>query len=138
MFRHACAYFLAYEMGCSIEDTFDYFGHCDSDMIREVYAPLNAEEKRIKVSRKLNSLITDKEAVFERQGNSKTNAMAGEELEKRAEEKRKQREIGQINRAIGKGQSVYRYPKYSEPLIDEIKKEHPSFEEMIKFKLEED
>jgi integrase len=138
MFRHACAYFLAYEMGCSIEDTFDYFGHCDSDMIREVYAPLNAEEKRIKVSRKLNSLITDKEAVFERQGNSKTNAMAGEELEKRAEEKRKQREIGQINRAIGKGQSVYKYPKYSEPLIDEIKKEHPSFEKMIKFKLEED
>ncbi len=138
MFRHACAYYLAYEMGCSIEQTFDYFGHCDSDMIREVYAPLNAEERRIKVSRTLNSLITDKEIVFERQTDSKINAKAGDELEKRAEEQRKQREIGQIERAIGKGQPIYRYPKYSKSLISEINKEHPEFKEKIKFELEED
>lgn len=138
MFRHACAYYLAYEMGCSIEQTFDYFGHCDSDMIREVYAPLNAEERRIKVSRTLNSLITDKEIVFERQSNSKTNARAGDDLERRAEEQRKQREIGQIERAIEKGQSIYRYPKYSKPIIEDIEKEHPEFKKQIKFEIEND
>ena len=132
MFRHACAYYLAYEQGFPIEKSFDYFGHCDSDMIREVYAPLNVEERRINVSRTLNSLITDEAMVFE-SITSEVNVKAGEELKKEQNSSRKKREYGQILRAIEKGQEIYRYPQYLDDLIEEIKKEHKEIINKIQF-----
>lgn len=132
MFRHACAYYLAYEQGFPIEKSFSYFGHCDSDMIREVYAPLNVEERRINVSRTLNSLITDETMVFE-SITSEVNVKAGEELKKEQNASRKKREYGQILRAIEKGQKLYGYPEYLDDLIEEIIKEHKEILYKIQF-----
>ena len=65
MFRHACAYFLAYERGYPIENTHDFFGHSDSSMIREVYAPFSAEERRKKQTVSHHTLITEEEIYFD-------------------------------------------------------------------------
>lgn len=132
MFRHGCAYYLAYEMNVSIEKAHQYFGHCDSKMLEQVYAPLSVEEKRISVSKTLAPLISDKEIVF-KENKSNVNTKAGEELKAKQASSRKIREINQIRRAIDKGQKSYKYNDNYAPMIEEIMNEYPEFKDKIKF-----
>ena len=138
MFRHATAYLLAYEKGLSAEDTHDYFGHQDSDMINEVYAKLNAEEKMHKVNRKLIDIISEEPSDYVSNKNKSVleQMKDGEELNKHIRKESNQRELEQINRAISKGQEVYYYnPKYQR-LIDDFKIKHPNLACKIKFEAE--
>ena len=60
MFRHGCAHFLCDVKHISAEEAHDYFGHQDSEMIREVYAKANARQRRHRVDAALKDLITEK------------------------------------------------------------------------------
>lgn len=135
MFRHSCAYFLAYVLDYTIDDTYDYFGHCDSEMIKQVYAPLNVEEKRKKVAQAQQSLISNHQIEFKDVGKGKKDIMYSKENKKHAIQSRQNREIKQIEKAIKKGRKTYSYvsDEMYKLIIDRIKKEHPEFEKQIKF-----
>ena len=134
MFRHACAYFLAYEQGYSIEDTHDYFGHADSTMIREVYAPLNAEEKRKKQAVNHHSLITEEEIYFdERHSKTAERVKPSEQLNRFTDYARRERELAQIKRCIQNKQENYYYPENYSDVINGIIKSNPELKEKINF-----
>lgn len=139
MFRHACAYFLAYDQGYAIEDTHDYFGHADSTMIRQIYAPLSAEEKRKKQAVNHHSLITEEEIYFdEKRSKTANRANPGDQLNRFTQYAKKEREIAQINRCISQGKEKYFYPSDYSDLISEILFENPQLEKQIKFVKETD
>ena len=139
MFRHACAYFLAYEQGYSIEDTHDYFGHADSTMIRQVYAPLNAEEKRKKQAVNHHSLITEEEIYFdERRSKTAERVKPSEQLNRFTDYARRERELAQIKRCIQNKQENYYYPENYSDVINGIIKSNPELKEKINFVEEED
>lgn len=132
MFRHACAKFLIYNQGYSVEETHDYFGHTDSKMINEVYAKLKKKEQRIKTTKAQQKLITNKEISFTDE-NIETSkiVIASDELDATIAEGRAERELAQIERAISKQQKVYRYPSDYETIIESIIKDHPELLEKI-------
>jgi len=134
MFRHACAYFLAYEQGYSIEDTHDYFGHADSTMIREVYAPLNAEEKRKKQAVNHHSLITEEEIYFdEKHSESAERVKPSEQLNRTTKYAKREREIAQIKRCIKNKQANYYYPSDYAEIIQSILNHNPEFMKKMNF-----
>lgn len=59
MMRHSTAHFLCFDMGLSMEDCFEYFGHEDSEMIRKVYADFSVIKKRKRAEKNLSILITN-------------------------------------------------------------------------------
>lgn len=133
MFRHACAYFLAYERNYPIEDTHDFFGHTDSSMIREVYAPLNAEERRKKQTVSHHTLITEEDIYFEDK-HSKTaeRVVPGKQLSDSMAFMIKEREKSQILKCIEDGFEYYYYPAKHQDIVETIIKENPGFLEKIK------
>lgn len=138
MFRHACAKFLIYHQHFSVEDTHDYFGHQDSKMINEVYAKLEPSEKRKKISNTQKRLITSKEFTYKDEKDERAKVVnVGAEQDAKIKESKTVREVAQIERAISKGKEYYKYPEDYAEIISDILKEHPEFNEKIKFKKEE-
>lgn len=133
MFRHACAYFLAYERNYPIEDTHDYFGHSDSTMIRKVYAPLSAEERRKKQTVSHHALITEEDIYFEdKHSKSAKRVVPGKRLDESISFMIKEREKAQIMKCIADGYECYYYPAKHEAEIEMIIKENPEFINKIK------
>lgn len=129
MFRHACAYFLCYDQQLSIESVHDYFGHKDSQMIRNVYTQFNVKQKRERVDNHLLSLITGKQENEDNKENEyvRKRLEVGEiqdELIKRGEIFR---HTAQIKARILDGATVYKYYIDEQDVFDEIIKNNPEF-----------
>ena len=139
MFRHACTYFLAYERNYQIEDTHDFFGHSDSSMFREVYAPLSAEERRKKQTVSHHALITEEDIYFEDK-HSKTaeRVVPGKQLSDSMAFMIKEREKSQIIKCIVDGFKEYYYPAKHLEIIDEIIIENPNIMNKINIVRDED
>lgn len=134
MFRHGCAHFLCDVKHISAEEAHDYFGHQDSEMIREVYAKANQRQKRKRVDRALKELITEN-PDFEIQ-EEEIDISDSEELRASQKESSYQRELAQIRNAIKKRKRIYYYDLSHAELVIQAVQEHPEFKDKIKFTLE--
>lgn len=126
MFRHSCATFLImpYPEGLSFEESqvIDYFGHTDEEMLRTVYARLNAKQKgdRLKhtfkdyyKNTKSQKTIEEENKQIERIENIKGKTDVAKKV-------RKERMIAEIEQAIKKKQKVYYYNPKDKWVIDDI------------------
>ena len=137
MFRHGCAHFLCDVKHISAEEAHDYFGHQDSEMIREVYAKANQRQKRVRVDRALKDLITEK-PDFELPQVQEVDISDSEENRKKQKFASYMRELAQIRTAIKRRQQVYYYDLAHAELIIQAMQEHPELKDQIKFELEMD
>ena len=135
MFRHGCAHFLCDVKHISAEEAHDYFGHQDSEMIREVYAKANQRQKRVRVDRALKDLITEK-PDFELPKVQEVDISDTEEMRKKQRFASYMRELAQIRQAIKRKQPVYYYDLAHADIIIQAIQEHPEFKDKIKFELE--
>ena len=137
MFRHGCAHFLCDVKHISAEEAHDYFGHQDSEMIREVYAKANQRQKIVRVDRALKDLITEK-PDFELPQVQEVDISDSEENRKKQKFASYMRELAQIRTAIKRKQQVYYYDLAHAELIIQAMQEHPELKDQIKFELEMD
>ena len=136
MFRHGCAHFLCDVKHISAEEAHDYFGHQDSEMIREVYAKANQRQKRVRVDRALKDLITEK-PDFDLPKVQEVDISDSEELRRKQQFASYKRELAQIRNAIKRKQEVYYYDLDHAELIIRAMQEHPELKDKIKFELEQ-
>ena len=135
MFRHACAYFLILDQKLSEDDVYRYFGHTDSEMLKNIYAKLNVDQNLLKTNYSLKSLITntdfaDKE-VNDYHQIRLDRLKAGETQRQHINRNRITRVYNQILNAIEKGQDVYYYKPGNQEIIDSILEEHPEIMHQI-------
>ena len=135
MFRHACAYFLILDQKLSEDDVYRYFGHKDSEMLKNIYAKLNVDQNLKKTNLSLKSLITNDEfadpEVNELHQLRLERLMVGEIQKKHISKNRITRIYNQILRAIEKQQTVYYYKTSNAEIIELIVSEHPEIKNRI-------
>jgi len=135
MFRHACAYFLILDQKLSEEDVYRYFGHKDSEMLKNIYAKLNVDQNLKKTNQSLKGLITNEDfadpAVSENHKLRLERLKVGETQTAHISKNRITRIYNQILRAIEKNQDSYYYKDMNAEIIAIIKAEHPEIETQI-------
>ena len=135
MFRHACAYFLILDQKLSEDDVYRYFGHKDSEMLKNIYAKLNVDQNLKKTNQSLKGLITNEDfadpAVSENHKLRLERLKVGETQTAHISKNRITRIYNQILRAIEKNQDSYYYKDMNADIIAIIKAEHPEIETQI-------
>lgn len=102
-------------------------------MIREVYAPLNAEERRKKQTVSHHTLITEEDIYFEdKHSKSAKWIVPDKRLDASMSFMIKEREKSQIIKCIEDGFEAYYYPAKHHDIVKTIIKENPEFLEKIK------
>lgn len=138
MFRHATAYFLAYDIALQKEEIYGYFGHIDSTMIDTVYANATKGERMRKANNAMKDLINDSIDDYLKPKSTDIREIVKDSPETRKikEESRNIREINQILIAISKGQKEYKYLPCYQKLIDRFAINNPIEASKIKFIME--
>ncbi len=129
MFRHACAYFLILDQKLAEDDVYRYFGHTDSEMLKQIYAKLNVDQNLEKINYSLKSLITNADfadpEVTELHKTRLERLKVGKVQEEHISKNRVSRVYNQIILAIERGSEAYYYKKKNAPVINRIIEEHP-------------
>lgn len=138
MFRHACAYFLILDQKLAEDDVYRYFGHQDSEMLKQIYAKLSIDQNMQKTNQSLKSLITNNEFVDQTIAADHAARLerlkVGEAQTLHITKTRTTRTYNQILRAIEKHQTIYYYKPEDQTVIDKILLEHPQIKDAIELK----
>lgn len=138
MFRHACAYFLILDQKLAEDDVYRYFGHQDSEMLKQIYAKLSIDQNMQKTNQSLKTLITDTEFVDQTIAADHVarleRLIVGETQTLHITKTRITRTYNQILRAIEKHQAIYYYKPEDQTVIDKILHEHPQIKDAIELK----
>ncbi len=141
MFRHACAYFLILDQKLDENDVYRYFGHKDSEMLKNIYAKLNIEQNMQKTNQSLKALITNESFADKQISDDHAERLerlkVGEKQKQYISNTRVARIYNQILRAIEKGKNIYYYSAENQPIIDRVKDEYPEILGSIELKVKE-
>ena len=120
-FRHACCHFLLKE-GMTEFEAQDYFGHDDSDMVREIYGNLSDDEKYARISVRMTRMMGDIDEDIKVKNDEYQSLLKriypNEDQPKARKERCKERLTGQIEYKIKKNDSVFYIDKEEEDIFD--------------------
>ena len=143
MLRHSCATFLVlpYPEGLGYEENeiIDYFGHTDTEMLKNIYAKITKEQKSKRLQKTFSDYFTP-DINFQQTDGNNTQTRLIERMKgdnPKAEEKRKDRIFKQINKAIERNQQKYGYLKKDKYIIESYIERYPDESELITFIEEE-
>lgn len=139
MLRHSCATFLVLPfpegLGYDEEKIIDYFGHTDTEMLKDVYARISKEQKARRMQNTFSEYFTPENSVEQSETNNTQirliERMKGENP--KAKKKRSERIYKQINKAIEQKRNSYYYLKKDKGIISNYISENPEEGKKITF-----
>ena len=139
MLRHSCATFLVLErpegLGFKMNEFIDYFGHTDTEMLRDIYAKINLEQKSKRMHNTFSEFVIPNSDNMQQENNN-TQTRLIEKMKgthPKAKEMRKERIYRQINKAIEDKRERYYYLKKDEDIINSYISSNPDESKKITF-----